>query len=93
MFFQSNCEPCSIDYNYIGHTETIARDATNILPRFKAEDFIHSFPQKNRGKENPHKYVDIYKSVSYSVLKAVMEKYQVDADMFGYSFKDFMREE
>ena len=47
----------------------------------------------NEGNINPLSYMDIYKNMSYSVLKAVMEKYQVDADMFGYSFKDFMREE
>ena len=31
----------------------------------------------NEANINPLSYMDIYKNVAYSVLKAVMEKYQV----------------
>ena len=88
--YQTLCEPCSIDYDYVGHLETLEDDLEVILPKLKASHMINSFPEKNVGRVQSQKYKHMYFNVSYEILKPVLDKYRVDAEMFGYTFDDYI---
>ena len=92
IFFQSNCEPCDIDYDYIGHLEKIQEDLPFILEHFDALDLADSFPTNKLHKGRKAAYADLFSNASFSVLKPVLEKYRADADMFGYTFHEYVRE-
>ena len=91
---QSGCEPCSIQYDYIGHLETIKTDVKQILPHLNAEEFVSNFPaQKLKNKSGDHRYAHMYRALPSSVVQPILDKYKVDADMFGYSFDDYVPKE
>ena len=85
------CKPCGMDLDYIAHAETLQEDLTDILPKFNATDFKLEFPEKNMGEINSLMYKNMYADVSRPVLQTVFTKYKIDADMFGYSFDEYMR--
>ena len=81
-----------MEYDYISHTETIDEDALKLLPKFNADDQIDKFPRRNKGNSSrSSNYLSLYHNVSHHVVQAVMDKYQVDADMFGYNFDDYIK--
>lgn len=89
---QNICEPCQIHYNFVARMETLTSDLEMLLQQLNAEEFIDSFPTANTGRVSINKYQDMYRNISPSILKAVMDKYQADADMFGYSMKDYLND-
>ena len=60
-----------------------------LLPKLDAENFIDNFPDRNHGTFDGNKYQKMYLNISKSILLPVFKKYQVDADMFGYSFDGY----
>ena len=86
---QTTCEPCSITYNYIGHLEEIWVDLEHILPHLNATEYTKTFPEKKLKITGDHKYAHMYTSLPMSILQPIFDKYQADADMFGYSFDKY----
>ena len=90
--FQTNCKPCSINYDYVAHLETIQADLKEILPHLNATEFSATFPtRKLSAKEigNNYRYTHMYTSLPNSLLQRVFDKYKADADMFGYTFEKY----
>ena len=79
-----------MNYDYIGHLETLRTDLKEILPHIDAVRFIKKFPANKLRHTGDNRYAHMYRGVSYSVLKPVFDKYQADADMFGYNFEQYM---
>ena len=68
--------------------ETIDAHLNNILPKFKAMNLTGVFPGKlHHGTRKP--YREMYYDIPQSILQPVMDKYQADADMFGYTFDKY----
>ena len=86
IFLQTLCQPCNIHYDFIGSLETLQADLKQILPRIGAEDFRDEFPRQNVGSEGANKYMEMYRNVPMDVLRPILDKFQVDADMFNYSY-------
>ena len=84
------CEPCSIEYDYIGHMETLEADLKTILKHLHAEELKSFFPYHNFQNWHKKDYAYMYRNVSTRVLQKVVDKYRVDADMFGYSFDKYL---
>ena len=90
--FQTNCEPCTMHFDHIGHLETIQADLKEILPHLNATKFSDDFPAiklsvKEAGQN--YRYTHMYTSIPDSVLQPVFDKYRADADMFGYDFEHY----
>ena len=66
-------------------------DFNVLLPILDAEDYATEFPEKNVRKEISYKYGDMYRDVRKSVMSPLIKKYKADAEMFGYSFDDYLK--
>ena len=58
----------------------------------RSGDFLESFPRKNSGHTDSHKYKTMYHNISLPVLRHVLDKYKKDTKMFGYSYKGYVPE-
>ena len=84
-----------MNYDYIGRLETLTEDLKELQPHIDAVNFTSDFPVSHpsmpkSGEYRHEKYAHMYRAMPYSVLKPVFDKYQADADMFGYSFDNYM---
>ena len=76
------CEPCHIQYDYIGHYETFLEDTENILKELNLQHLIQ-IPHINASNINTSKTAfttlkDMYKNVSFSNLHKLWEYYKTD---------------
>ena len=85
------CHPCSTHFDFIAQVETLQEDVRELLPQLNATDYIDVFPHINAGSEHSGKYKQMYASIPEDILHNVFEKYQPDADMFGYSLGDYLK--
>ena len=76
-------------YDYVARLETLDKDLNHLLPKLNSTDRIDHFPEKNVGAFDSKKYRSLYNDIPSSILQPVLDKYSVDADMFGYSFDDY----
>ena len=76
------CHPCSVNYDYILKTETMAQDALEVITRaFNSSlPFLSSNPTDKTTKEILH---------STSLKDKLIKRFQVDFKMFGYKWKYF----
>ena len=74
-------------YDYIAHLETFRDDMRHILPKYEAIDLLRYFPGSTAGLSS-HK--DMYLTVPSYITKAIVQKYRVDLDMFGYTADDYI---
>ena len=79
-------------YDYIFHLETLTEDLPFILGHLNASDLAHTFPTNKLVEKNNTKYLRLFLNASFSALRPVLQKYRADAEMFGYNFRDYVRE-
>ena len=93
LFFskQTLCEPCDIRYDYVAKLETLPTDLDQILPKFQSVKLKKKFPETNVNRGAPTSYKKMYYDIPQSILQPVMDKYQADADMFGYTFDKYIK--
>ena len=90
---QSICCPCSINYDYVAHLESLGEGLKHILPVLHGEEFLDTFPERKlKADPSKSKYLAMYKDIPYNVLKPVLDKYKADADMFGYTFDEYINQ-
>ena len=83
-----------MDYDYIAHIDKLTDDLPFILRHMNATDLTEHFPS-NKGHvqdDSNKKYKEYFLNATFSLVKPVLEKFRVDADMFGYSFADYVKE-
>jgi len=92
----SLCQPCHINYDFIGHYETLHEDAEHVLRqisrlsnntdvKFPATD-VDSRNRKRR--EFPWKF---YEEISTKNLFLLLQLYKKDYEVFGYRIPDVVR--
>ncbi|XP_033098921.1 carbohydrate sulfotransferase 14-like isoform X2 [Anneissia japonica] len=79
------CQPCAVNYDFIGSFEYLSVDANEVLKTIGAESDTF-FPQRQRWYKptTQQKISDEMSSVSLYYLQQLVEKYLVDFIMFGY---------
>lgn len=85
---QSNlCHPCHIQYDFIGHYETLQDDATFILKQANLQDKV-LFPQWQPTNTSlfMHEYYSGVSPLRLSQLKSI---YKEDIGVFGYTIPEF----
>ena len=93
MRFVERCDPCGIEYDFIGHMETLAEDAEYIFkeifqsnlnvtesldPSYGPSATIHALVK-------PVVFSTYYDEVPDSVIQGIRDYLSVDAEMFGYN--------
>ena len=84
------CMPCVVRYDYIGKYETLAQDVRNVLRTLNVSH-IH-FPTYNgSGTRTADLMQTAFASISHEQLHGLWKLYEVDFEMFGYTYPDFSR--
>ncbi len=84
------CLPCTVEYDIIGHLETLKSDAANILERIRASEYMdlvvgQSFHGTNSSqREILSKYYD---QLTEDDIEGIRWRYKWDFEVFGYSEK------
>ena len=79
----SECAPCHVDYNFIGHYKTLGRDANFVLKKLGVENRTKfpSWKPTNTSSE----VTRYYNQLSTEQRRALYEIMKDDYEMFGYS--------
>lgn len=82
--YEKICHPCVIDYDFIGHFETLGEDGPLLLKLLGLDDQVKFPPiHKSTGESALLKY---YSQVPTRYITKIGELYRSDYEMFGYDF-------
>ena len=79
------CNPCHVQYDFIGKFESIATDTRLLLKEMAVEDQIPSFPEReNSNKRSEETIESYYSTLQAKQLVALIKLYDNDYKLFGY---------
>ncbi|XP_078366325.1 carbohydrate sulfotransferase 11-like isoform X1 [Oculina patagonica] len=78
------CFPCTFNFDFIGHFETLAEDAAYMLKKAGIDDRV-AFPPV-RSSSAASDFMTYYSQVPHEIIFKVGEVFRSDFDMFGYPF-------
>ncbi len=84
------CLPCMVEYDIIGHLETLEIDAANILERIRASEYIDLVVgQSPHGTNSSQREIlsKYYDQLTKDNVDGIRWKYNGDFKVFGYSEK------
>nr|XP_057924580.1 carbohydrate sulfotransferase 12-like [Doryrhamphus excisus] len=81
--FHRLCQPCFIEYDFIGHQETLTEDALQLITTLNLEEHI-KFPSAYENMTNPLSVSDWFKDVPLEDRRKLYEIYKRDYELFGY---------
>ena len=87
------CAPCHINYDFIGHYETLQHDAEHVLrhiTRYSNNTNVQ-FPASdiNSPKRNSREFLQkFYGEVSANNVRRLLQLYKKDFHVFGYKVPD-----
>ncbi|KAM9836066.1 carbohydrate sulfotransferase 10-like [Aulostomus maculatus] len=89
--FSELCAPCEINYDVVGHQETLEKDAPQVL-RAAGVDHLVSYPAIPRGitTYNKPKVQSYFSGISKEDIRRLYARYQGDFELFGYPRPDFL---
>ncbi|KAF4070924.1 hypothetical protein AMELA_G00279110 [Ameiurus melas] len=87
------CQPCAVQYNFIGSYERLESDAAYVLERIGAPQHVQ-FPERQAWykpvtKETLHYYLC---TVPQKLLRELLPKYILDFSLFGYPLPNITTE-
>uniref|UniRef100_A0A665UU85 Carbohydrate sulfotransferase n=1 Tax=Echeneis naucrates TaxID=173247 RepID=A0A665UU85_ECHNA len=77
------CRPCLIEYDFIGHQETLQEDAEQLLSTLNLQSKI-KFPVSYENMTISDQMVDWFKAVPLEDRKKLYKIYEKDFKLFGY---------
>lgn len=83
LTYQTLCEPCLVNYDYIATVETHDIDVPQILELMGASKY--KFPDVHRNTARPDFYQGFYDNITAETLERLLLRYGVDMEMFGYT--------
>ena len=78
------CHPCVINYDFIGHLETLKEDGPRILKMAGIDDRV-SFPPIHESTDSDE-VLEYYSQVPPRYIRQLGEHYRNDFEMFGYEY-------
>lgn len=78
------CHPCAINYDFIGHYESLSKDARYLLRKADIDDRL-SFPPFHASNTTAE-LLDYYSKIPNQRISQLAKIYESDFEMFGYSF-------
>ena len=85
------CNPCSIDYDFIGKYETFSRDVKEVLSMAKI-DRIVAFPRTTHRKQEPQTrnvLSEHFEAVSKEDTSNICKKFESDFLIFNYTCRSY----
>lgn len=82
--YEKLCHPCVIDYDLIGHLETLKEDAALFL-KMAGIDSRVTFPPIHKST-GPSEVLKYYSRVPPKYISRLGEQYRDDFEMFGYEY-------
>lgn len=93
--FTDLCRPCSLNYSFVTHTETMVEDSQVILDAY--EEFSSGWPIQGGWKKTEMDYSDyvgrlivLYENIPGSLMRDLCEFYEWDFRLFGYDIEPFL---
>ncbi|GAA6228240.1 carbohydrate sulfotransferase 12-like [Lates japonicus] len=77
------CHPCLIQYDFVGHQETLQEDAEQLLAILKLQDDI-KFPPSYANITSPASVLDWFRTVPLEDRRKLYQLYEGDFRLFGY---------
>ncbi|RVE60566.1 hypothetical protein OJAV_G00182270 [Oryzias javanicus] len=77
------CHPCLVDYDFVGHQETLQEDAQELLKILKLEDAI-KFPPSYENMTSRNSVDHWFQSVPLEDRRKLFKLYEKDFQLFGY---------
>uniref|UniRef100_A0A3B3BR44 Carbohydrate sulfotransferase n=1 Tax=Oryzias melastigma TaxID=30732 RepID=A0A3B3BR44_ORYME len=77
------CHPCLVEYDFVGHQETLQEDAQELLKMLKLEDEIQ-FPPSYENMTSHNSVKDWFQSVPLEDRRKLYKMYEKDFQLFGY---------
>ncbi|XP_047449843.1 carbohydrate sulfotransferase 12-like [Mugil cephalus] len=77
------CHPCLIDYDFVGHQETLQDDAKELLKTLKLEHDIN-FPPSYENMTSPKSVTDWFRTVPLEDRRKLYKLYEGDFKLLGY---------
>ncbi|XP_068612272.1 carbohydrate sulfotransferase 12-like [Brachionichthys hirsutus] len=78
------CHPCLIQYDFIGHQETLQEDAEQLLKMLKLENYF-KFPSAYINATTRESLFKWYKPALTEDRRKLYQLYEMDFNLFGYS--------
>ncbi|XP_029930731.1 carbohydrate sulfotransferase 12-like [Myripristis murdjan] len=77
------CHPCLIEYDFVGHQESLQEDAEHLLRILKLQDVI-KFPPSYDNMTNASWVSDWFRVVPLEARRKLYKLYEMDFKLFGY---------
>ncbi|KAF7642336.1 hypothetical protein LDENG_00259790 [Lucifuga dentata] len=77
------CQPCLIQYDFVGRQETLQDDAEQLLHNLQLENDIKFSPAKEN-MTTPDSVLDWYRTVPLEARRKLYKLYEADFRLFGY---------
>ncbi|XP_045604931.1 carbohydrate sulfotransferase 11 [Procambarus clarkii] len=78
------CNPCGIDYDFIGKVESLHEDSTYVLKWLGVEKIVEKFPVHSRSTEADRLAIHYLQGLDYSLRKEFLDHYLLDYLSFEY---------
>jgi len=82
--YKKLCHQCVIDYDFIGHLETLKKDAALLLQMAGIDGRV-TFPPIHKST-GPSEVLKYYSTVPLKYINRLGEQYRNDFEMFGYEY-------
>ncbi|XP_050316019.1 carbohydrate sulfotransferase 11 [Anthonomus grandis grandis] len=81
------CLPCSLNYSFIGHYETLSQDAKTILDMVDAPSLVFPVTRAGHTRDRLREY---FQQLSIFSIEHLYKKYLADFKLFGYGLEDLI---
>ena len=83
------CLPCDIDYDIIGHFETLMEDAKFILDSIGAGDLFPVWSSNRTAQKSTDNdlMIETFQHIPFELIRKVYKLYELDFQIFGYEFE------
>ena len=85
QLYNELCIPCVVKYSYVGKYETLSQDAENVLRKLNASH-IHFPDFASSGRKTADRVQGFFANISSNDLHRLWKLYEVDFEMFGYTY-------
>ncbi|CAN9505835.1 unnamed protein product [Ophioblennius macclurei] len=77
------CHPCQIQYDFVGHLETLEEDAEQLLRQLRVDNVVE-FPATQLNLTSSSLETDWFSAVPAEVRRELYKMYEPDFRLFGY---------
>ncbi|XP_070559939.1 carbohydrate sulfotransferase 10-like [Ptychodera flava] len=86
--YHHRCHPCHVQYDFIGHYETLNADADELLRELQISHLV-KFPVGQSSSSS--QAVQHYAGIEDTVVERLAELYRSDYEIFGYSIEESLK--